>query len=301
MNRFKLRLPSLFASIVLIWVALPIPLSAQQATETHPAVVCASGIPDKTVVLTFDDSSKSHFTIVRPLLLQYGFGATFFVTEGWDFSTNKKDYMSWDEIRQLHLDGFEIGNHTRDHLAITDASVDQLSEQLRGIEARCQENEIPKPTTFAWPGNARSLKALETLRQHGIQFARRGGEPEYPYEHGRGFAFEPGQDHPFLLPSAGDARPNWALDDFTRAADQARDGRIAILQFHGVPDTAHHWVSSPIERFESYLRYLAVGKFHVIALRDIAKYVDPDIEPQDPMAIIRLRADSESMYPKDRR
>ena len=63
-------------------------------------------IPDKLVVLTFDDSSKSHFTNARPILLKHKFAATFFITEGFDFPTNKKDYMSWDEIAQLHKDGF---------------------------------------------------------------------------------------------------------------------------------------------------------------------------------------------------
>jgi peptidoglycan/xylan/chitin deacetylase (PgdA/CDA1 family) len=33
------------------------------------------------VVLTFDDASKPHFTVARPVLLKYRFGATFFVTE----------------------------------------------------------------------------------------------------------------------------------------------------------------------------------------------------------------------------
>ena len=42
----------------------------------------ADPIPEKLVVLTFDDSAKSHFTVVRPLLLNYGFSATFFITEG---------------------------------------------------------------------------------------------------------------------------------------------------------------------------------------------------------------------------
>src|SRR5437588_1822138 len=77
-------------------------------------------IPDKLVVLTFDDASKSHFTEARPVLLKYRFGATFFVTEGWDMATNKRDYMSWEEIGRLHRDGFEIGNHTLDHKAVTD-------------------------------------------------------------------------------------------------------------------------------------------------------------------------------------
>jgi hypothetical protein len=113
--------------------------------------------------------------------------------------------------------------------------------------------------------------------------------PEYPYEEGRGFAFEPGSDHPMLLPSAGDARPKWAIQDLIRAAEQAHDGRIAILQFHGVPDTAHDWVSSSQQNFEAYLKYLHLEKYTVIALRDLQHYVDPKVAPTDPNAIIDAR------------
>src|SRR5262249_17961268 len=119
--------------------------------------------------------------------------------------------------------------------------------------------------------------------------ARRGGAPEFPYKDGRGFAYEPGLDHPLLIPSAGDARPAWTLDDFKRAADQARHGKIAVLQLHGGPDTAHGWVTSPKERSESTLKYLADNKFTVIAMRDLAKYVDPTVVPNDPWGVIEDR------------
>jgi len=40
-------------------------------------------IPDKLIVLTFDDAVKSHRTFVAPLLKELGFGATFFITHKW--------------------------------------------------------------------------------------------------------------------------------------------------------------------------------------------------------------------------
>jgi peptidoglycan/xylan/chitin deacetylase (PgdA/CDA1 family) len=246
-------------------------------------------IPEKLVVLTFDDSAKSHFETVRPILLKYGFGATFFVTEGFDFKDNKRDYMTWEEISQLQRDGFEIGNHTRDHLAITDKNASALAEQLQAIQDRCLEHNIPAPVSFAWPGNSISAKALDILREHGILFARRGGSPEYPYEKGRGFAYEPGFDHPLLIPSAGDARPDWEFEDVVQAAQQARNGKIAVLQFHGVPDTAHSWVSFPASLFELSMRYLAREGYQVIAMRDLARFVDPNISPTDPNGIIEDR------------
>ena len=103
-------------------------------------------------------------------------------------------------------------------------------------------------------------------------------------------AYEPGGDHPLLLPSAGDARPKWTVDDLIRAARQAQGGRIAILQFHGVPDTAHDWVSSSQQNFEAYLRYLKLEKYQVIAMRDLRKYVRTENWPADPTAIMKKRA-----------
>src|SRR5262249_11752718 len=164
-----------------------------------------------------------------------------------------------------------------------------LAAQVRGINARCKEHGIPVPVSLAYPGNAIERDALPVLKDLGIKFARRGGSPEYPYKEGNGFAYEPGLDHPLLVPAAGGARPGWAVDDFKRAVGQAREGRVAVLQFHGVPDSAHDWVTTSQKQFEEYLKYLADNKFQVIALRDLAKYVDPDVVPADPWGVIKDR------------
>ena len=257
-------------------------LTARTSAATEP-------ISDKLVVLTFDDSVKSHFTVVRPILLKYKFSATFFITEGFEFKTNKEHYMTWDEIAHLHRDGFEIGNHTRDHLVVTPKTIGKLAEQVTAINDRCREYGIPVPISFGYPGNGIVEDALPILRELGIRFARRGGAPEYPYKEGKGFAYEPGLDHPLLIPSAGDARPVWTLDNFKRAAQQARHGRIAVLQFHGVPDLAHAWVNSHVVRYLEYMQYLADNKYTVIALRDLSKYVDADVTPQNPQGVIEDR------------
>ena len=69
-------------------------------------------VPDRLVVLTFDDGNKSDVEFVAPLLKRYGFGATFFITDhswGLGFLKDKKTFLPWDEIRKLHEAGFEIG------------------------------------------------------------------------------------------------------------------------------------------------------------------------------------------------
>ena len=73
------------------------------------------------------------------------------------------------------------------------------------------------------------------------------------------------------------------------AVGKARHGRIAVLQFHGVPNLAHAWVNSPVERFVEYMQYLADNNYTVISMRDLSKYVDADVAPQNPQGVIEDR------------
>ena len=76
--------------------------------------------------------------------------------------------------------------------------------------------------------------------------------------------------------------------DFSRAVDRAKDGKIAVVVFHGVPDYYTH-TSIAQEEFKQCMDYLRDGAFQVIAVRDLVKYVDPTRKPADPYAPIRRR------------
>lgn len=259
-------------------------------TATSPALTQRlEPIPDKLVVLSFDDSVASHFTNVRPLLKRFGFGATFFITEGFSFRTNKTDYLTWDQIAELHRDGFEIGNHTMSHMGVAAETLGRLHREVEFINERCAEHVIPRPVSFAYPGNAIHPGALPLLKELGIRWARRGAQPEFAYDTGRGIAYEPLQDHPLLVPTTGDARPTWTLENLQRAVANAKDGRIAVLQFHGVPDREHPWVNTPPERFEEYLRWLKDNGYRCIAVRDLSRFVDPTDAPAEPWGVIERR------------
>ena len=138
-------------------------------------------IPDGLVVLTFDDGNKSDYTYVGPLLKRYGFGATFFITEGLNFLNNKAHYVTWEEVRELHEAGFEIGNHTCYHKNVNTQSREELLADVIHIDNRCEEYGIPVPETFCYPGYSHGPAAVEVLMEKGFRFARRGIAPEYPY------------------------------------------------------------------------------------------------------------------------
>ncbi|WP_308992376.1 polysaccharide deacetylase family protein [Mariniflexile litorale] len=221
-------------------------------------------IPDKLVVLTFDDAPASHYSIVAPLLKDYGFGATFFVCE---FPPNYKDstlYMNWRQIKMLDKLGFEVANHTRTHANVTKLTQAQFNEELEYIENKCDSLNILKPTNFAYPGYGLNSKVLDFLDKKRYVFARAGGSRVY----------DPLIDHPYLIPS-------WAIDENNKteimaALDKAKKGKIIILTFHGIPDMEHPWVNTPPRLFKEYLKYLSDHKFKVISLKDLNNYINTD-------------------------
>ena len=219
--------------------------------------------PEKLVVLTFDDSVVNHATIVAPLLKKFGFSATFFITEGFEFLTNKTNYMTWDQIKGLHAAGFEIGNHTRYHQGVNGQTTEQIEAGIIYIEEQCAKHQIPRPTSFCYPGYATSPLAVEVLRNRGYKFARAGGST----------AFDPVKDDPLRMPQVFDSKPGVTFEQFTSAVAEAKDGKIAVLTFHGVPDRQHPWVNTEPAQFEKYLTYLKEQDCTVIAARDIAKYL----------------------------
>ena len=242
---------------------------ASLAAQSEPAAgagdragILREPVPDRLVVLTFDDAVVSHATFVAPLLEKYRFGATFFVVEFPPDFDDKSKYMTWEQIRGLHEKGFEIGNHTGRHTHVTRMDRARLIEDLEYIENRAAEHGIPRPVTFAYPAYATHPSALPVLREKGYLFARTGGNRPY----------DPTRDHPYLIPSYSTSAVN--RDSILAAFQEARDGKIVVLTIHGVPDTAHPWVTTPPELFEEYLKYLHEHGYRVIALRDLARYVD---------------------------
>ena len=80
-----------------------------------------ASLPDKPIVLSFDDGHYNNFLYAYPILKKYNFKANLNVIGSFcEYSTNSGDidnpnysYLTWDEIKTLHDTGlFEIGNHT---------------------------------------------------------------------------------------------------------------------------------------------------------------------------------------------
>ncbi len=271
-------------SVLSFLVVLCVAVSRAASDQKRPLLP----IPDKLVVLTFDDGNASDYTTVAPTLEKHGFGATFYVTSGW---VGRDERLTWPQVAALHEAGFEIGCHTTTHPNLLDLSEEQIEKQIADFERACAANGIPKATTFAYPGAHFDRRILRALTKYGYRSARRGSDPERPLEDlgGPGRAYFPQEDDPFLIPSTL-IRGSGALDDsyIVRALAQAKEGRVTVLTYHGVPDVHRH-CSISVERFRKDMKHLADAGATVIAVRDLARYVDLSKRPGDPFAPVVRR------------
>ena len=105
------------------------------------------------------------------------------------------------------------------------------------------------------------------LKARGYRFARTGGSR----------AYAPGEDDPLLMPQAFDGKPKSTLEQFKEAVNKAKDGKVSVMAFHGVPGVKHPWVNTDPEKFKAYLDYLKESGCKVVALRDLEK-VNPMAE-----------------------
>ncbi len=97
------------------------PLTAIQLVEMMEN---SEELPEKPIVLTFDDGHKSHYTKVFPLLKKYGYKATFFVYTDVIAEKSEKQ-LTWDELRIMGREGMDIQSHTKSHPHLTQAKTNE--------------------------------------------------------------------------------------------------------------------------------------------------------------------------------
>lgn len=121
-------------------------------------IVNGQPIPDNTVAVTFDDAYASVFSEAYPRLKRRGWPFTVFVSTDY-IDRHYKNYMTWDQLREVSRNGAELGNHSRSHPHLTrrgdNESEAHWQERVRGEITGAQQRlvaETHEPIkVFAYP------------------------------------------------------------------------------------------------------------------------------------------------------
>lgn len=107
-----------------------------------------SRCPDKPVALTFDDGYEDAFTNALPILKRHNATATFYVVP--DF-VGQPDYLTWEQIGQMHQQGMEIGSHTIAHRDLTVLEPDHAADEIERSRALIGQHIGAPVESFSYP------------------------------------------------------------------------------------------------------------------------------------------------------
>lgn len=125
----------------------------------------AENVDETLIAFTFDDGFDDCYFSLAPILEKYNVNACFFINPGFvdgddsyisNFTNNivltpKKKPMSWQQIQSLHERGFVIGNHTYDHVRLSDETLEKAEAQIVNAKEEIERRLSSKCEFFAWP------------------------------------------------------------------------------------------------------------------------------------------------------
>ncbi len=126
-------------------------------------------LPEKCVVITFDDGYLSNYTMIYPILKKYHIPATIFVTVcNMNVDPNK---MTWKQMREMEESGLvNIQSHSWMHVYHDSLPADELRGYVEKSFAVLEEELGPrKVRLFAYPHGRYSETSVEILKEYDVK------------------------------------------------------------------------------------------------------------------------------------
>lgn len=136
-------------------------------------------VPDRAVVLTFDDAFSDFAQRAFPTLMEANFVATLFVPSAYVGSTSRwlvregedrRPVMSWSEIRSVADAGIEVSAHSHTHPELDRLSKARLREELGKSKAVLEDRLGREMTAVAYPFGYHSRGVRRAARAAGYRF-----------------------------------------------------------------------------------------------------------------------------------
>ena len=147
------------------------------ATDLLDHLQFGTPLPDRPVLLTFDDGSATHHSVALPALTEFGFPAAFFPMT---VVLGKPGWLSTDQLRDLGRAGMTIGAHSWDHQRFDRLSGDEWTTQLDGPRADLAGILGHPVELLAYPHGVWSPEALPRVEAAGYRAAFQLSDPQDP-------------------------------------------------------------------------------------------------------------------------
>jgi len=129
--------------------------------EIVAALASHSPLPERTVVLTFDDGFQDFYLSAAPLLHRWALPATVFLATGYCGRTNswpgqpdwvsQQPLLSWEQIAELAMQGFSFGAHSVSHPVLTRLPVVEAQQEIMQCKSQIASHVAQPVEFFCYP------------------------------------------------------------------------------------------------------------------------------------------------------
>jgi len=125
-------------------------------------------LPEKPIVLTFDDGYWDAFAHATPLMLERGMTGTVFVVSSF---MDQPGYLTWGQAQQMHNSGIEIGCHSATHPDLSRADQATQVEEIVSSTQAIESVLGSRPVSFCYPFGRQNRITRLTLQDQGYHTA----------------------------------------------------------------------------------------------------------------------------------
>lgn len=128
--------------------------------------------PKRPILLTFDDGSLTHKTVLVSLLKKYGFRASIFIYPSTISNPKYKFYMRWPDLKEALSSGvLDLGSHTLYHPKLPAMKRAEIRKQLRESKAILEAKTGHKVKDLAYPFGLFDVRVIEEAKEAGYRMA----------------------------------------------------------------------------------------------------------------------------------
>lgn len=122
-------------------------------------------IPDKSIVITFDDGYKDNFENAYPILKELGFNATIFVITS--TVDNDKNYLTSKQLKELEANGIDIESHTVNHEQLDKLTYNEQVSTLKNSREYVEKVLGKQKTYIAYPFGKWNYDTIKAVKDAG--------------------------------------------------------------------------------------------------------------------------------------
>lgn len=133
-------------------------------TELNDYISKHTPIPEKSIVITFDDGYKDNYTNAFPILKELDMKATIFVITS---VIDDGYYLSKNEIKELSDYGIDIQSHTVKHLHLNTLSYEEQLQELKSSKETLEAITNKPVISVAYPFGDHDENTLKAAKAAG--------------------------------------------------------------------------------------------------------------------------------------